>query len=233
MESRVQEPSGQVPAPSGNRNMTEPTMSGPTLPADRVWELPPLILHPVSEPSAQDKLAQGYRAHLVLKGILPDEGLSREEWMRRLLDCRYCELRILFYLGKDLARWTKQCTEVAERDPELKDAAVREASFARLLAQDPPPALIEKMVRWGIPDCGAAFRQALGLCALFESLPSQEILAGEFLWHCRRYAEAVYEALQRASSFAVIVSLNFRFETYASAEYTRLLEAQWGSALQE
>jgi len=213
--------------------MIELTMSGHTFSADRTWALPPLILHPVSEPSAQDKLVQGSRARLVLKGTMADEGLPREEWMRRLLDCRYCELRILFYLGKDLARWIGQCTEMAERDPELRGASVREASFARLLVQDPPRALVEKMVRWGIPDCGAAFRQALGLCILFESLPAQEVLAEEFLCHYRRYAEAVYEASQQASSFAVIENLNFRFEMYASAEYVRLLEAQWGSALQE
>ena len=153
--------------------------------------------------------------------------------MRRLLDCRHCEVRILFYLGKDLTRWTGQCAEMADRDRELRDAGVREASFARLLAQDPPRALVEKMVRWGIPDCRAAFRQALGLSTLFRSLPAQEVLAEEFLCHYRRYAEAVYEASQHAGGFALIENVNFRFEMFASAEYVRLLEAQWGSVLQE
>jgi hypothetical protein len=213
--------------------MTDVTVSSHSISTDRIWVLPPLILHPVSDPSAQDKLARGSRARLVLKGMLPDEGLAREEWTRRLLDCRYCEVRILFYLGKDLARWTGQCAEMAERDGELRVAAVREASFAHLLAQNPPQALVEKMVRWGIPDCRASFRQALGLSMLFRSLPTQEALAEEFLCHYRGYTEAFYEAWQHNGSFTVIENLNFRFEMYASAEYVRLLEAQWGSALQE
>src|SRR5512141_90219 len=213
--------------------MSKQTMSGPRLATDRVWSLPPLILHPVSEPSAQDKLAQGSRARLVLNGLLPDEGLPQEEWARRLLDCRYCEVRILFYLGKDLARWADQCAEIAERDSELKGAGVCEASFARLLVQDPPQALVEKMVHWGVPDCKTAFRQAQGLSILFRSLPAQEVLAGEFLRHYRRYTEAVYEASQQASVCTAIGNLNFQFEMYASAEYVRLLEAQWGMAVQE
>jgi hypothetical protein len=164
---------------------------------------------------------------------MPDEGLTREEWTSRLLNCRYCEVRILFYLGKDLARWTGQCAEIAERDRALRGAGVCETSFVRLLVQDPPMALVQKMVHWGIPDCRAAFRQALGLCTLFRSLPAQEILAEEFLCEYRRYAEAFYESSQRAARCAVIENLNFRFEMYASAEYVRLLEAQWGSASQE
>lgn len=234
MEPNVHGPLGQFPAPNRIKRMIKQTMSGPRIATDHVWALPPLILHPVSEPSAQDKLAQGSRARMVLKGLVPDEGLPREEWVRRLLDCRYCEVRILFYLGKDLARWTGQCAEMAQRDRELRDARVCEASFARLLTHDPPRALVEKMVRWGIPDCRAAFRQAQGLHTLFRSLPAQEVLGEEFLSHYRRYAEAVYEASQRADSFfALIENLNFRFEMYASEEYVRLLEAQWDSALQE
>ena len=184
--------------------MRDLTVSCPGIPTNRVWVLPPLILHPVSGPSLQDKLAQGPRARLVLKGMIPDEGLAKEEWTRRLLDCRYCEVRILFYLGKDLARWTEQCAEMAERDRDLRGAAVREVSFAHLLAQNPPQALVEKMVRWGIPDCRASFRQALGLCMLFRSLPPQEVLAEEFLCHYRSYAEAFYEAWQNASTFTAI-----------------------------
>jgi len=68
---------------------------------------------------------------------------------------------------------------------------------------------------------------------LFGNLPAQEVLTGEFLCDYRRYTEAVYEAAQHAGDFAVIDNLNFRFEMYASAEYVKLLEAQWGSILQE
>ena len=233
MESNVHGESSHVPASSRTRSTLELTMPAHTIPTDRVWVLPPLILHPVSEPAAQDKLAQGSRARLVLNGLLPDEGLPKEDWTRRLLDCRYCEVRILFYLGKDLARWTEQCAEIAERDSELRDAGVCEASFARLLVEDPPQAVVEKMVRWGVPDYKAAFRQAQGLSMLFQSLPVQEVLAGEFLRNYRRYAEAVYEASRQANGCTAIENPSFRFEMYASAEYVRLLEAQWGTAVQE
>jgi hypothetical protein len=205
------------------------TMINRTLSTDRIWDLPPLILHPVSVPSAPEKLAQGSRASLVLRGLIDDEGLGLAEWRRRLLDCRYCEVRILFFLGRDLGRWVGQCAEIAERDLELSNFGVRKESFAHLLVSDPPQAIAEKMLWWGVRDCGAVFRHALGLSIAFETLPASEVLAEEFLCHHRRYAGALFETSQGAADFALIRGLNFHFELYASVEYARLLEAEWES----
>jgi hypothetical protein len=204
-------------------------MSTLTFSTNRIWELPPLILHPGSESSAPAKLAQGSRANLVLRGLADDEGLDKEEWRRRLLDCHYCEIRILFFLGKDLSRWIGQCAELAERDLELFRGGVRRESFAHLLVNDPPPRVTEKMLGWGVADCRVAFRHALGLCAMFGTLPLQEVLTEEFLRHHRRYAHALFETAERIGGFAVIRNLDFHFEMYASAEYASLLEAEWGS----
>ena len=82
--------------------------------ADRVWKLPPLILHPFSDATSPQKLVQSSRASLMLQGLLPTESYDVEQLQTILLDGRYCEVRILFYVGKDLVRWIDQCTEVVE-----------------------------------------------------------------------------------------------------------------------
>src|ERR1700693_6650335 len=80
--------------------------------------LPPLILHPFADASGPGKLVESSRASLKLQGLLPAGESSREDLDRALLDGRYSELRMLFYVGKDLARWIDQCLEFAERNRE-------------------------------------------------------------------------------------------------------------------
>ena len=67
--------------------------------------LPPLILHPFADAAGPGKLVESSRASLKLQGLLPAGEASREDLDRALLDGRYSELRMLFYVGKDLARW--------------------------------------------------------------------------------------------------------------------------------
>lgn len=81
--------------------------------------LPPLILHPFADVDGPDKLAGSSRASLMLQGLLPSEERTQEELDRALLEGRYCEIRRLFYVGKDLVRWIEQCLEHVARQPDL------------------------------------------------------------------------------------------------------------------
>jgi hypothetical protein len=67
--------------------------------------LPPLILHPFADAGGPGKLVQSSRASLMLQGLLPSGELSRDQLDRSVLEGRYCEIRMLFYVGKDLRRW--------------------------------------------------------------------------------------------------------------------------------
>ncbi len=91
-----------------------------SLPKGQVWDLPPVILHPFSDPEGPDKLVESSRAHLMEQGLLPTGALSEDEIHTRLVDGRYTEIRMLFYVGKDLQRWLEQCVETAQRDPLLQ-----------------------------------------------------------------------------------------------------------------
>src|SRR5262245_43761810 len=110
--------------------------------------LPPLILHPFSDAAGPNKLAESSRANLKLQGLLPAGDLSREDLDRALLDGRYSELRMLFYVGKDLTRWIDQCLELAERNRAKLPRGVVYQSFAALLVQDAPPNVQAKLRKW-------------------------------------------------------------------------------------
>src|ERR1700757_1417562 len=102
--------------------------------------LPPLILHPFADAAGPDKLVESSRASLMLQGLLPSGERSTDELDRALLDGRYCEIRMLFYVGKDLLRWIDQCLEHVERQPKFENAGVRYQSFAAYLVHHTPAA---------------------------------------------------------------------------------------------
>ena len=100
------------------------------------WELPPLILHPFSDQSGPSKLLDSSRASLMLSGLLPTDEVDEDELTRRLLEGRLCEIRMLFFVGKDLLRWMAQCEDFIGRVPELSGAGIRQQSFAELLIRN-------------------------------------------------------------------------------------------------
>jgi hypothetical protein len=95
-----------------------------TIPGNKTWELPPLILHPFHERVPPSALLENSKAALMLSGLIPGDGTEPAVLKRRLLGGRHAEMRMLFFLGKDVLRWMEQCLEWAERIPEL--AAVTE-----------------------------------------------------------------------------------------------------------
>lgn len=197
------------------------------LPAGQVWDLPPVILHPFSDPGGPDKLVESSRAHLMLQGMLPTGELTQEEILQRLLSGRLCELRMLYYVGKDLERWLEQCAELVARDSVLREAGITAAAFTQLLIENPPGDVREKLTKWGVADYKAIFSRALGLNAIFNKAPDQEWLAPHFIQYYYRYADQMFQCRQGMEPFKTLAPWNFRFELFASGEYSRMLEREW------
>jgi hypothetical protein len=193
-----------------------------------VWELPPLILHPFNERVPPSALLENSKAALILSGLIPSEGQDQDELKRRLLSGRYSEMRMLFFLGKDVLRWIDQCVEWAERMPELAGLEMRCQSFASLLTMSAPEAVKQKLLRWGVADYVSIFSRALGINAVFAQPPDVETLSEEFLRNYHRYADFLYRCYMDSQSHQPLLAANFRFELYASGEYSRMLESEWG-----
>ena len=193
------------------------------------WKLPPLILHPFAEAAGPDKLVESSRASLMLQGLLPSGEMTREELDRKLVDGRFCEIRMLFYVGKDLLRWIEQCMDLVERDEELKKSGFCYQSFAAILTEDPPRNIREKLKNWGVADYKSIFTRALGLNAVFNDVPQRLQVTDEFIRHYYRYADQLFTCRQLLWSFGDIKPTQFEFDLYASGEYSRMLEREWGA----
>ncbi len=188
--------------------------------------LPPLILHPFADTDSQSKLVESSRAGMMLEGLLPEAGKTRRELDRALLEGRYCELRMLFYVGKDLARWIEQCMEIAERQPDAFPAAVSRQSFAAYLIEGAPPNVTGKLDRWGVKGYQRIFARALALHSIFNAAPEPGWLTDEFIRNHHRYADQIF-AVDQHCTFPALPAAEYAFELYASGEYSRLLEREW------
>ena len=190
--------------------------------------LPPLILYPFADAGGPGKLVESSRASLKLQGLLPPGEATREDLDRALLDGRYSELRMLYYVGKDLARWIEQCLEFAERNQDRVPKATCYQSFADLLTQNAPQAVQAKLRKWGVGDYQSIFCRALGLHYMFAEAPPRELLSNDFIRSYFRYADQIFTVKQGESPFASLQPMDFTFELYSSGEYSRMLERSWG-----
>jgi len=195
---------------------------------ETVWVLPPLILHPFNERVPPSTLLENSKAALMLSGLIPTDGSDHDTLKRRLMSGRYGEIRMLFYLGKDVFRWLEQCMEWMQRVPELSDANLHHQSFAGLLTATPPEGVKDKLVRWGVVDFVSIFSRAIGLNAMFAEPPAFEMLSEEFLRNYHRYADFLHRCYMESEPHRAIGPRNFRFDLYASGEYSRMLETEWG-----
>jgi hypothetical protein len=202
--------------------------TAPALEAGAAFVLPHLILHPFADATGPGKLVESSRASLKLQGLLPSGESSREDLDKVLLDGRYSELRMLYYVGKDLARWIDQCLDIVSHNPEQFPQALCYQSFADLLVQDAPPAVQTKLKKWGVGDYQAIFSRALGLYCLFADAPPRLILSDDFVRNYYRFADHIFTTKQGECAFQTLNSKNFTFELYSSGEYTRMLERSWG-----
>jgi hypothetical protein len=193
-------------------------------------KLPPLILHPFADRSAPNRLLESSRANLMLQGLLPQGERTAHELETTLLDGRYSEIRMLFYVGKDLLRWIEQCLEHVEHSPELKGSGIRYQSFASYLVYHTPLEVQTKLRKWGVNDFKAIFSRALGLNALLADAPGPGVLSDDFVRNYYRYADALFRMRQDEAPFAEIVGMGFEFDIYASGEYSRKLEREWAES---
>ena len=193
----------------------------------QVYTLPPLILHPFSSMEDSSVLVESSRAGLVLQGLLPDGGQSAEDLDRSLLRGRHAELRMLFYVGKDLSRWLEQCAEVSHIDPELAKWSYSPESFVPLLVEQVPVAVKQKLEAWGVVDFMALFRRAIGLHLVFSEPPSASCLNPEFLRRYHRYMDQWFELRMMQNQAPRCSGQEFTYELYASGEYAQMLEQTW------
>ncbi len=193
-------------------------------------ELPPLILHPLAEESSPENMLEGSRANLMLHGLLPCEEQSEDELVEKVARSRYLELRMLFFVGKDLERWLQQCVDLVERNPSLSENGYTIHSFASYLIESTPSNVRSKLLSWGVVDYRNIFVRALGLRSIYREMPEFQTVAISFLLDYHRFTDYLYACRQQLSPFVQIPAKTFAFEIYASAEYSQMLERQWKQA---
>jgi hypothetical protein len=189
--------------------------------------LPPLILHPFAAQGGPAKVVESSRASLMLQGLLPTGERTVEDLDRSLLQGRYSEIQMLFYVGKDLVRWIEQCMEHVSRQPDLRDHGIKYQSFAAYLVNHTPVAVQDKLKRWGVADYRSIFMRALGLNTILGSVPEIGCFSDEFTRNYYRYADQMFLIRQSQATFTGIEDLGFDFEIFASGEYSRMLEREW------
>lgn len=194
---------------------------------ERRWKLPPLILHPFADSGASSKLIESSRASLMLQGLLPREQFTAAQLDAALLEGRFHEVRMLYYVGKDLFRWLEQCLEFVESEQALRATGIVIQSFASLVIDDPPLAVQQKLNKWGVIDYKAIFKRAIALNILFADAPQKQHLSDEFVRNYFRYADQIYATHLGANPYTKIHPQSFDFDLFASGEYSRLLERQW------
>jgi len=192
------------------------------------FRLPPLILHPFSDANGPSRLVESSRASLMLQGLLPTGEFTREELDQRLLDGRYCELRMVYYVGRDVMRWLEQCVDLAVRSPEEFPNATDVHSFAAYLVQNPPEAVRQKLTRWGVADYRSIFSRGIALNVMFADAPPRNLLADDFVRSYHHFADQIFASFQRQAQFAELDAESYAFDLFASSEYSRMLERAWG-----
>jgi hypothetical protein len=193
------------------------------------FKLPPLILHPFSAPEDTSLLMESSRASLAMQGFLPCDQTAMEILDQRLIRGRYAELRMLYYIGKDITRWIEQCAETVSAAPGFEGRRISPETFVVFLIQHVPAHVRAKLESWGVLDFCALFRRSIGLHAVFNEMPGPEIFTPAFLRRYHRHLDLWYEERLKDSVFDWPEPNRFTFDLYASGEYTLMLEQSWGA----
>jgi hypothetical protein len=194
----------------------------------QTFRLPPLILHPFSTPEDNSVLMESSRASLALQGFLPRDETPTEELDKQLLRGRYAELRMLYYIGKDVSRWAEQCAETVQASGAFPNRQIRPETFAVLLVQHIPAHVRTKLEAWGVLDFCSLFRRSFGLHAVFQDIPPVESFSADFLRRYHRSLDQWYEQRLKDWVFDQPEPDEFTFDLYASGEYSLMLEQSWG-----
>lgn len=193
------------------------------------FRLPPLILHPFSSSEDTSVLMASSRASLAMQGFLAKEESPLEQLDSQLLRGRYAELRMLFYIGKDVTRWTDQCIEVTTSRRDFQDFRIRAETFAVLLIHQTPANVRSKLEGWGVLDFASLFKRAFSLHWVFQDLPPVDLLVPQFLRNYHRFLDRWYESRLKDSIFDYPVPGQFALDIYASGEYALMLAESWSN----
>ena len=200
---------------------------GPKLELAGVYPLPPLILHPFTESAATVRVLESARASLSMLKEGATEDAQDTDLDRRMIEGRFTEFRMLFYVGKDVVRWIDQCEDTCGRHPDLQGRRIPSQSFAQLLIEQTPEDVAVKLRSWGVIEYARIFSRSIGIFKQFLTPPEPEMLQSDYLRHYYRYADYAYTAWRDLRKAPLLVQDQFPFTLYASGEYTRMLEEQW------
>jgi hypothetical protein len=187
-------------------------------------------LHPFSAPEDTSVLMESSRASLALQGFLPADPGANQDLDQQLVRGRYAELRMLFYIGKDLIRWMEQCMETTASSGGFSNVRIRPETFAILLVEHVPAHVRAKLEGWGVLDFCALFRRSVGLHAIFQDFPGVDAFSPEFLRRYHRHLDQWYEYRLRESAAHRPPPDEFTFDLYASGEYALMLEQSWNGS---
>ncbi len=190
------------------------SQSPETLWHGRLWELPPLILHPFDRGLDASSAFGSIKLSMLLNGI-GEPNLEKEP----LLRARYMEFRMLSLVGKDVMRWIAQCMDFIGRDETLAAAGIRAQSFADLVVNQTPPAVATRFEAWGVFDYRRIVSRAIGINAVFPEPPGYGVLSAEFLEEYYAYADSLFTCYQGLTRFTPLAPASFVFSLYTSDEY--------------
>ena len=190
----------------------------------RLWELPPVILHPFNNGADAGAILASIRLSLSEDILHVPDGSDMAEARQRILHGKYCEFRMLCFIGRDLKRWILQCTDFVLRDALLANTGIREQSFSDLLVKRTPPSVVARFESWGVVDYHRILRRAIGIGAIFPYPPEYTLLTTDFLENCGAFADILFACYQELTSFRALAPEQFRFALYTSGEYISAME---------
>ena len=173
------------------------------------------------------KLVPKLARQLDANGLLPSSDRIKSEVSSRE-NCskdRVSEIRMLFFVGKDLLRWIAHCMDFVERHPQLRKCAIKEQLSPAHLIQNAPAEVAAKLRKVGVVDYRSIFGRALGLNALFADIPPRELLTDDFIRNYYRFADQMFQSKQGSVTYSEIKDCGFEYEIYASGESTASTES--------
>ena len=207
--------------------MSKATSEAGASPIQGVHPLPPLILHPFTESASTVRVLESAKASISMLRESDQSDEKNQELERQMLDGRFTEFRMLFYVGKDVCRWLEQCVDTCDRESELQGAGLGQQAFARLLIEDTPPDVAEKLKSWGVIEYSRIFSRSIGIYNQFRLPPTAEMLQTSYLRYYYRFADFAFAAWKDLKKGPAISREQFPFTLYASGEYTKMLEEEW------
>jgi len=160
-------------------------------------------------------------------GAYESEPAESEDLVETFLEGRYTEVRMLFYVGRDINRWIHQCVEHVDRQPDTRFYGLTFESFADYLIHRAPDTVRDKLQAWGVLDFRAIFIRAIGLNAVFHECPARKELSPDFIRDYHRFADMLFKARMGEVDFPKLDPARFDFQLFASGEYAKMLERQW------